>query len=152
MTSPANSPGKSRFLFIDALRGVAALAVLFFHLSVMSALTPALERLWGLAQAVLTLGKYGVQIFFVLSGFVIAHSMRDKPITRVTMLNFIVRRQLRLDPPYWTALVLTLILKWIGLRLTSGLEIKAFPAPSEIGAHFFYLQHFAGFEPILIVA
>ena len=146
---PSPSP---RFVLIDALRGVAALGVFLFHLSVMSALTPTLDRVFGPGKALLVLGEYGVQIFFVLSGFVIAHSLRNEPVSRDALANFIVRRQLRLDPPYWMALVLTLIFKGIGLRLASDLKIQAFPGASAISAHLLYLQGFARLEPILVVA
>lgn len=50
----------------------------------------------------------GVEIFFVLSGFVIAHSMAGQRIDLKYSGNFIVRRSLRLDPPYWIILFITM--------------------------------------------
>ena len=50
----------------------------------------------------------GVEIFFVLSGFVIAHSMAGQRVDVKYAGNFVVRRSIRLDPPYWLILFITM--------------------------------------------
>ncbi|MBW4440086.1 MAG: acyltransferase family protein [Plectolyngbya sp. WJT66-NPBG17] len=80
------SPPKVRFYFIDALRGLAALWVVLFHAHLD-------ERLDSLEQSLpfwidapfFTGGSLGVAIFFVLSGFVIVHSLRNATIDRHTL-------------------------------------------------------------------
>src|SRR5258707_37780 len=52
-------------------------------------------------------GVYGGQVFFVISGFVIAYSVRDMLVTPRSAANFILRRQIRLDPAYWIAVVIS---------------------------------------------
>ncbi len=79
---------------------------------------------WGIShpewlRAISRYGTYGVQVFFVLSGFVIAHSLRDNPLTRASIGNFMLRRQIRLDPPYWTMLA---------IALTVSVLVRLFPA------------------------
>ena len=136
---PASLPAtvsKPRFVLIDAMRGFGALGVMIYHLCVMSALTPAISRALGTWKEVLEVGQYGVQIFFVISGFVIAHTLRDYKPSRVAAWNFIIRRQLRLDPPYWAVLCLTLVLKWIGLRWAAGMDIQPYPTVRDIVLHF----------------
>src|SRR5947209_6304964 len=72
---------RNRLLFVDGLRGIAALAVMGYHYygnptlhNQLSQVTPeTLDR-------VLRHGWLGVQVFFVLSGFVIAYSLRNSPI------------------------------------------------------------------------
>lgn len=104
-----------RYLFLDALRGVAALCVLFHHLFVDSMMFETFKTAFPSAmQAVLLWGACGVDIFFVLSGFVIAHSLRDNALNRSSLARFIVRRHIRLDLPYWTMLALAAAL--IALR------------------------------------
>jgi peptidoglycan/LPS O-acetylase OafA/YrhL len=44
-----------------------------------------------------------VDVFFVVSGFVIAHSLFGATITPKYAERFILRRSLRLDPPYRAA-------------------------------------------------
>ena len=63
---------KERFSFVDALRGIAALAVVLFHAfegNHIPQLIPVMPR-W--ITDIIDHGNLGVAIFFVLSGFVIA--------------------------------------------------------------------------------
>lgn len=140
-----------RFLFIDALRGGAALAVLLFHLAHIHVLSPTLASLLGPVGQGLKYGEFGVQVFFVLSGFVIAHSLRNDPLTKDSILNFILRRQLRLDPPYWAVIILALGLQWAELRIP-GQDTFALPSLSTIFLNLTYLQYIAGVPSILNIA
>jgi peptidoglycan/LPS O-acetylase OafA/YrhL len=134
---------KKRFVFVDGLRGIAALWVLayhFVHPPVLSALTPVsvlgvpLRPLVWLAVQ----GRLGVQVFFVLSGFVIAHSLSDYALNARSTLLFIARRQVRLDPCYWAALGLATVITFASGAL--GLGEKPLPAPHVYLAHVLYLQ------------
>jgi peptidoglycan/LPS O-acetylase OafA/YrhL len=86
-----------RLLGIDALRGVAALAVVLFHAS-------------------FAFGYVGVYLFFVISGFCIhlrwARSSARNGIGRVEFWEFWKRRTIRLYPPYVGAVLLALALHW----------------------------------------
>ena len=91
-----------RLTEIDSLRGVAALSVLAFHF------TYKYGELYGYADPLpfaASWGYLGVNLFFVISGFVIFMTL-DR--TRVPM-DFIVSRASRLYPSYWTALLLTFV-------------------------------------------
>lgn len=112
MSEPATIPAPrdghrlgGRFLFIDGLRGVAALCVAIFHFQhpwqaqdIQTQLDATLPR-WARDGAHFL--EYGVEVFFVLSGFVIAHSLWGQRITPRFAGNFALRRSIRLDPPYW---------------------------------------------------
>jgi peptidoglycan/LPS O-acetylase OafA/YrhL len=99
------APNKERFVFIDGLRAIAALGVMFYHLHLselqapLDSIFPAPLR-WLVRQ-----GLSCVQIFFVISGFVIAWSLRNMNVNLSGALNFILRRQIRLDPAYWFAVL-----------------------------------------------
>lgn len=49
--------------------------------------------------SVLDHGNLGVAVFFVLSGFVIAHSLHGVRVTPSVVGRLMLRRSLRLDPP-----------------------------------------------------
>lgn len=91
---------RRRIVELDALRGLAALSVVLFHL------TTRFDRVYGHATAPIVSvpwGHYGVQFFFGLSGFVILMTLER---TR-RPADFIVSRFSRLYPAYWAAVALT---------------------------------------------
>lgn len=141
-----------RYLFIDALRGVACLAVLSHHLLYYTPLEGALRAILpGLCLWLAAFGKYGVQVFFVLSGFVIAHATRELPPRHSAVCNFILRRQIRLDPPYWVAL--GLVLASLALeKCIPGTRSAPFPSVYVLLLNLTYLQGIAGLQPLLSVA
>ncbi|MCF2489817.1 acyltransferase [Dyadobacter sp. CY347] len=86
---------ESRFLELDALRGLAALLVVLFHFTINSN-----SSLLGWE---FRYGATGVDIFFIISGFVIFLT-----ISRVKKWpDFIVSRFARLYPAFWCCLLLT---------------------------------------------
>lgn len=135
-----------RFHFIDGLRGIAALMVMLFHFySLINKNTGANLPL----DFVFLKGHLGVQIFFVLSGFVIAYSIRHASLDLQFGTRFFLRRSLRLDPPYWIAL-----LTMVFLSATSALLLKKeIPfSTSTLFANIFYVQDFLGYERLLPVS
>lgn len=92
-----------RLAQLDALRGIAALAVVLFHY------TTRYDQLYGHPVAPLfsvPLGYLGVNLFFMISGFVIFMTLARTE--RAT--DFVVSRFSRLYPAYWGALLLTFTL------------------------------------------
>lgn len=90
----------SRVVELDALRGIAALAVVAFHY------TTHYGRQYGHATPLgfgFAPGNYGVNLFFLISGFVIFMTLER---TR-TAMDFVVSRFSRLFPAYWAALLVT---------------------------------------------
>lgn len=146
------TPRSSRFVFLDALRGIACLAVLLHHLYHGHPLQPILEANFpAFLHGFTAYGAYGVQIFFVLSGFVIAHSLRATPMTGATVGRFILRRQMRLDPPYWCMMLLCLGLLWLETRIP-GQQGSTLPDLKTILINAVYLQGILGVQPIVGVA
>lgn len=74
-----------RFSTMDAMRGVAAICVMLFHAAPATPLP-------------MTGGFLAVDLFFCLSGFVIAHSYADRLRAGMTLRTFILRRVARLWP------------------------------------------------------
>ncbi len=79
----------------DGLRGLAILAVLLAHLTYM----PEVRF-----SAVFTYGRMGVDLFFVLSGFLITGILLDSRELAGYFKNFYARRALRIWPLYYAVL------------------------------------------------
>jgi peptidoglycan/LPS O-acetylase OafA/YrhL len=146
---PAPRRGE-RFVFIDALRGLAALTVVLFHskegrhIDALSQLFPAP------LLAIFHHGDLGVQVFFVLSGFVIAHSMARDQVTPGYVGRFLLRRSLRIDPPYWASMVLVVALGLLSARSVPG-KVYHVPGVGQVVAHIFYLPKLLGIPLINLV-
>ncbi|QIK96854.1 acyltransferase [Sphingomonas sp. HDW15A] len=92
---------------LEALRGIAALIVVMHHLSLQPG-TFLTGNPW-LAQ-----GWLFVDLFFVLSGFVIASVHMDSPACEATAKGFLIRRFFRLWPLHFVTLVAALGIDLLG--------------------------------------
>ncbi|WP_183576330.1 acyltransferase family protein [Mucilaginibacter sp. X5P1] len=93
--SLGNSTKHKRFKELDALRGIAAIMVVLFHFT--------LGR--PLHKFGFNLGVTGVDLFFIISGFVIYMTL-----TKVKgSLEFIINRVSRLYPTYWVCVTFTFV-------------------------------------------
>jgi len=118
-----------------------------FHLTAADHIPLLLSKLPAWLIFVFEHGKLGVPVFFVLSGFVIAHSVHDKRVTVPLAGRFMLRRSLRLDPPYWLAIGLTLGFAVLSTFVVKGKQIPDVTVP-QIVAHLFYLQDILGYPEI----
>jgi peptidoglycan/LPS O-acetylase OafA/YrhL len=132
---------------IDGLRGVAATLVVLYHLH-GAVSRSASDWLWAPLDWIARNGFYGVDIFFVISGFVIALSVSKGAPTLAYFGRFILRRSIRLDPPYWSAMLLEILLVYIGLRLFSDLTISL-PSTPQVLSHLVYAQDLLGYGNIV---
>ncbi|PFG44201.1 peptidoglycan/LPS O-acetylase OafA/YrhL [Isoptericola jiangsuensis] len=150
-SDPAAPETKPRFHSVDALRGVAALAVVLFHLLRNS---PQADTLAATFPApYVTASDYargGVAVFFVLSGLVITYTVRDLGRRPRDALRYSARRQLRLDPPYWAMMAVVLAIA-AAERLVPGLDYRSIGA-ADVAANAVYVQGFAAATPVLAVA
>jgi len=149
----ARAPAKEQvrpaqnFALVQSLRGIAAMWVVLFHTSEgghIEGLKAVLPRAANVV--VFNSGHYGVAIFFALSGFVIAHSLRGRAMTWGFVGRFALRRSIRLDPSYWASMVLAVGIAWAAARV----DHRVFMPPSgpQVAAHLFYLQELLGFPEI----
>ena len=107
------SSGKAgRLGLLDPLRGVLALCVAVYHLSVWFELTHSGS---GQNMALAKLGNYSVSAFFVLSGFLLFRTATWARIQQEGLGRFWLRRFLRLAPVFYLACALN-----VAFRLGMG--------------------------------
>ena len=101
-TAPFGVGADSRLHGVDALRGVAALLVMLFHYT-----TRYEEKFGHLSPPAfhVSWGYLGVNLFFMISGFVIFMTLErtSRP------ADFLVSRFSRLFPAYWVAALVTFV-------------------------------------------
>jgi peptidoglycan/LPS O-acetylase OafA/YrhL len=103
------SSNKNRLSNIDVLRGIAAIAVTYFHLSGNS----------GLSIQTASIGKYGylgVEIFFVISGFILPYNLYKYQYRINDFFRYLLKRIIRIDPPYILAIIISLIIAFLTHR------------------------------------
>lgn len=106
---PASSrPGRGRMDGLTGLRGIAALWVVAFHYDI----GPFSALHIGQALPLVRLGYLGVDLFFMLSGFVIwhVHAAEFRRLSLANMKRFIGLRLARLYPVYLFTLLLLLVM------------------------------------------
>ena len=96
------STKKTTINLLQALRAFAALSVVLFHMGLGMYQTAQVKLIH-----IFNFGFSGVDIFFVLSGFIIYHSALQNP--AMTATQFLLRRLIRIFPIYWFILILILL-------------------------------------------
>lgn len=133
MSLPDVRPSAPRLILpIQYLRGVAALMVVWFHsvgqIPAVSAMFPA------------TFGNSGVDLFFVISGFIMVVTTSGPG---VTAREFIRRRIVRVVPLYW---LLTLVMVAAALALPSLFRTLVV-APKTLVESLLFIPHFSASFP-----
>lgn len=106
---------------IQTLRGIAALLVVFYHGAILAAKPKyfAQEIFGGAFSA----GFRGVDLFFVISGFIMMHTLVQKPDMRMSV--FLTNRGLRIFIPYLPAfLALTFAYLLVPAVAQGGIELN----------------------------
>ncbi len=120
-----------RLATLDTFRGIAALIVVLFHLTLHQWEAP-FQLGWGAT---------GVDLFFIISGFVIFLTLNRTN----SALDFVVARFSRLYPVYWTAVTLTAIFMAIGSSLGySQISWPEYLANMTMFQHYFNIRDLDG--------
>lgn len=135
-----DSKRKTGYVFhsVTTVRGLAALAVCWFHMGFWSEQLPQ-GWLYDSAQY----GWMGPHVFFIVSGFVVPWSLYVVGYRWRDAHRYLARRLVRLDPPYFSTMFVVIGLAYLGFHL--GLH----PKPPEVDAgriasHIAYLTTIVG--------
>jgi peptidoglycan/LPS O-acetylase OafA/YrhL len=119
---PAPLPSE-RLRYIDALRAIAALLVVWLHAAatfpMASSETAATGGAFVAIPGFIDVGHIGVVVFFLISGFVIPFSIL--PDRAAPVGSFVIKRILRIYPAYWLSVPLAaFVVFWIwGTQFTA---------------------------------
>ena len=89
---------------LNSIRAIAALSVCFYHFTngaLPKVVIPAVKPLF-------SQGRLGVDVFFVLSGFIIPYSLLGKSHHISGLATYFKKRLIRINPPAYAAMLLTL--------------------------------------------
>ena len=129
-----------RIFGLDLMRAVAILLVVFSHI------TWIIPKTKGFIPDLMSIaGVIGVEIFFVLSGFLIGRIIynlyQSEDFSFKSVSYFWVRRWFRTLPNYYLALILN-----IGIAIYIGIKL-----PEALWQYVFFIQNFAWETPSLFI-
>jgi exopolysaccharide production protein ExoZ len=114
MTDAAEVRKRPEILSIQYLRAAAAIAVVIFHLTQTES--------W-----LHHIGKYGVDMFFVISGFIMVVMTKGQSIKPI---DFAIDRITRIVPSYWFATIAAFVVALLGLHFHNPSKDLIFLATS----------------------
>ncbi|MDN3919492.1 acyltransferase family protein [Roseateles violae] len=143
----------SRLLHIDALKALAAQAIVLHHLAAYGPIAETVQTLWPLLIAALfDYGRMAVQIFLVLGGFLSARALapQGRPLQEAA-LPLLLRRWLRLALPFMAAVGLTLLCSALVERWLPELVPASVSLP-QLLSHALLLHGVLGYEALTVGA
>ena len=123
---------------IDVLRGFAALSVCLFHYICRTIGYINNETI----LAIFEFGSRGVQVFFIISGMVIPLSMITLGYQYGTFKVFILKRFIRIEPPYLVSVIIGVIYLYSRNFLLPAGTIDVTPSFRDVLLHLGYLIPF----------
>lgn len=125
---------KTSIPVINCLRGIAAMVVCSFHFVSMTAnyfSTPV--------QLLFVYGRAGIHLFFVISGVVVPLSMIRARYGLNQAGKFLLKRTIRIEPPYLLALLLAVIYLYLRREYSVASEVDFMPSTRDLLLHIGYL-------------
>ena len=131
---------------ITELRGLAAFMVMMFHFICVSNNFINNKIIFEFFQ----FGKYGVQVFFIISGYILSCSLLKVDFKYRNIPVFLYKRFLRIEPPYLVSLFLVITFI-IARSIIKDIPINNLLNIKQIFFHICYLIPFSKFDWLSIV-
>ena len=137
---------------IDLLKVFAALLIILHHLSSYGQIAvDARSLLPELMAWLFEYGRYAVQIFLVMAGYLAAQSLTkfaNEKFSAHALLRVIINRYFRLFAPYIAALLFTIACAWLARFWVNDEFVGEQETLSQFLAHLFFLQDILGLDSI----
>lgn len=133
---------KSYLPALTLLRGIAALMVVGFHL---------FNKDLGYGPQVKTFFSYGhlgLDLFFLISGFVLPYAMYQKKYQIGQFFKFLLKRLVRIEPPYVISFILIVFMRIAHFQINDYYFVMDWP---QFWTHFLYLNQYFGHEGLAVV-
>jgi peptidoglycan/LPS O-acetylase OafA/YrhL len=119
MTSISNKPGE-RFLSFDALRGLAIIWIVIYHMTVHGFKQTLNIPIW-ITPYVQDATYGGVFLFFITSAFLLCYTMTIHQIESKPLISFYIRRFFRIAPLFYAFLIYQVLLDALKLGRTHSI-------------------------------
>jgi peptidoglycan/LPS O-acetylase OafA/YrhL len=144
-------PATPRFAFVDGLRGFSALAIVIFHIwNYEPAPYPAFEYTpWIVDATFRHVLRTAVQVLLVISGFVVAYTLRKTLVTPQEIVWFLGRRVVRLMPAYWVTIAIIILVDILCQQVWNlSSPFDGTVSVKRLSAHLTLLQDIMGDEAL----
>lgn len=139
-------------MLIDFLKVFAAVLIIAHHLSNYGQIAQdAMLVLPNTMSFLFEYGRYAVQIFLVLAGYLAAQSLSrfaTIAFSSKTLLRVVINRYLRLVAPFIAALILTMACAWLARFWVADEFVGETETLGQFVAHLFFIQGILGLESI----
>lgn len=133
---------------MEGLRGFAVFLVFLVHYSTSATPWLGASSMLGAARVIHSIGNAGVDLFFVLSGYLIYGSLLDR---RQSYAGFLGRRLKRIYPAFTVVFLLYLGLS-LAVPAQSRIPVAPGPAAAYLLENFLLLPGMVAIEPMITVA
>lgn len=142
--------GSTYYPFMDTFRGVAILWVILQHVNAYFDVGRNLGSFGKAFERIAEAGSLGVDMFFVISGFLITGILLEGAEKKINIERFYIRRFFKIIPQYMTALVVGLFLSYGVNQFTVGrYGLSNFSKDANVISHFFFFQNYVTPVPTL---
>ena len=142
----------SSLFLIDILKVLAALIIIIHHLSSYGQIAEDARRvLPGLMTWLFEYGRYAVQVFLVMAGYLAAQSLSryaNAKFSAHALLQLILNRYLRLFAPYAAALIFTIACAYVARLWVNDEFVGQSETLGQFLAHLFFIQGILGLDSI----
>ncbi len=146
----ASQDARPHYNYVEGLRALACLTVVLNHAVAES--FPVLYRveippMLAFLKLWFAFGHHAVTAFIVVSGFCLGLPFAGGDFSKpVAFGQFITRRIARIIPPYYAALVISILVSLTMFKHPAGIhfDFSSHPRPTDIAAHFLLIQNVFG--------